>query len=152
MARGDFARHERFLHVGHFKEWVGVVAFGLFESLTLEGYVGAKTQIAAEARGDGGGVELAAVPLHVNDKSASAHESVDFAIAPLVRECGEQVQGTVVALHQHLGHAGCVAEVAVNLERGVCVKQVGVYASAQHVVDDGVGVVAVLRTVCRWPG
>ncbi len=67
-------------------------------------------------------------------------------MAPLVRECGEQVESPVVTLHEHLGHAGCVAEVSVDLKRRMGVEKVGIDAAAQHIVDDGVGVIAVLQT------
>ena len=66
------------------------------------------------------------------------------------------MHGSVVALQQHLSDTGCGTEVAVNLEWGVGIKQVGEGASVrvlacgflrgeqlQHIGQDGQSVVAI---------
>ncbi len=111
-------------------------------------------QVPAQLRSHRRRLQRAARPLDVHLEPAPGAQAGDLARWPGRGQRRQQVHGAAVALQQHLGHAGGVAEVAVDLERRVGVEQVGVKAAAAHhhlrrphgreqVADDRVGVVAV---------
>lgn len=87
--------------------------------------------------------------------SASLSNSQDRT-APITKVDWKEMDGTIVALKQKLGHTGSKPEVAVNLERRVGIEEIGIDATVgiffcqgiawqqvQHVVDNRQGMVAV---------
>ena len=58
-------------------------------------------------------------PGHVDREGTNSPQAADVALGPLRRQGWQQLQGAGVALQQHLGDAGCDAEVAIDLEWSV---------------------------------
>ena len=140
-------------------ERVGACTLGFAQALAFQRNIRADAQHAADARRYGGLFNLSASPLHVHHEASASHEALHFAVTPCRGQSREQVNGSVVALQQHLRHARGVAEVAVNLERRVRVEQVGIRPAVgvlllllvagqqlQHVAYYLIGVVAVKHT------
>ena len=57
-----------------------------------------------------------------------------MSLFPCRRQGGEKLHLTIVALQKHLGDAGSAAEVAVDLERRMCTKKIGVGAGTMAAV------------------
>ena len=70
---------------------------------------------------------------------------MDVAVGPSRGEGGEQLQRSGVALEKEFGHAGCSSEVAVDLERGMYVPEIVGCAFFEQVLEQGVGMVAVVQ-------
>ena len=63
-------------------------------------------------------------------ESPSGHQTFHFPPGfPRVGQGRQQVDVALMALHKHLGYAGRAAEVAVDLERWVGIKEIAVGAS-----------------------
>ena len=69
---------------------------------------------------------LAVAPGAFHYLVAAGAEALEVAVLPDGGEGGQQLEGAVVALEQHLGDAGGAAEVAVDLERGMGAEEVGI--------------------------
>ncbi len=115
---------------------------------------GAEAEVAAELGMDHGASKFSLGPGKIDGEAAAGFQAGDGAAGPGGGQGGEELEDAGVALHEHLGEAGGVAEVAVDLERRVGVEEIPIEAAAFHrglggadeveeVFDDDVGVVAV---------
>jgi len=75
---------------------------------------------------NGGGGELAVLPLNIHLESAAGAQALDAAVRPGMGQGGEQLNFMVLTLQQQLGDARGAAEVAVNLKGRMRVEQVRV--------------------------
>ena len=99
---------------------------------------------------------LAVFPGAFHGLIAVGAEAFSMAVFPHGGEGGQQLDGAVVALQQHLGDSRRAAEVAVDLERrmgaekvrvGACpVAAIGLDGGLQQVLQQPVGMVAIAET------
>ena len=83
---------------------------------------------------DGHLLALTLAPVEVYGEVAhSLHASDTASALPYLRQCGEDVDIAMCALHEHLGHTRTYTEVAVDLERGVGVEEVVVDATGTRI-------------------
>ena len=74
--------------------------------------------------------ESAVFPVDVNFIAATSYESFYRAIFPNFGQGWQQIDKTIVALHQHLGDTCRTAEVTVNLEGGMRIEHIRIGAAA----------------------
>ena len=79
--------------------------------------------------------QLALVPRDVHFETTSRRDAGDFSSWPSRWQCGQQIDLTGVALHQHLAVASGRPQVTVDLEWRVRAKQVRVDPAATYAVD-----------------
>ena len=93
-----------------------------------------KPESAAEIGGNDSVSQLSVSPGNIHGIAAPGPQTPDAARMPGGGQGGQQPQEALMALQQHFGHTGAVAEVAVDLEdQGrMEVKQVGQQTLGQH--------------------
>ena len=79
--------------------------------------------------------EPAVAPFQAHLKPASGFEPRDAAIGPHHREGGQELDGSFMALNQHLGHGRHSPEVPVDLKRRMCIEEVGVGSCLLYTSD-----------------
>lgn len=113
----------------HREKGVGVLTLGLLESFALDGGESAETAHTTDGGGDLHSLDLACTPLEIDLKSATGTQSLDLAVGPYRRKRGQQIDESIVALHEHLGYTGHTTEVSIDLERRMRIEEVGICAT-----------------------
>ena len=126
----------------HVEQGVGVVGARRFQALCLERLRQSQAAVASLRGAHGEACEAAVFPPHVYFKPSARLQPAHAPFFPCRGQCRQQVNGSVVALHEHLGDARRAPEVAVDLERRVGVHHVGICSPALLLCaedEEGVG-------------
>ena len=104
-------------------------------------------------------MKFSIVPLFVHNKSTTGTQTLHTTLLPVCRQRGQQMNGAVMTLHKHLADTCRHAEVTVNLERRMGIKEVWIGTAVgilscstiirqqmQHILDNLEGMVAIEHT------
>ena len=75
--------------------------------------------------------QLALRPLRIHNKISPRHKPLKRAVRPCLWQSRQKINDACMALQEHFGHTCRAAEVAVDLEGGMCIPQIRQRAEAQ---------------------